>query len=66
MSKNTNETKPDKATEETTGSNRSKVLPCTCAHEYQDQRYGKNQRVHTRGGKSGAYFWTCTVCGAKK
>lgn len=38
------------------------VLPCTCAHHYQDLFWGKGQRVFNVG-KEGR---VCTVCGAKK
>lgn len=65
MTNKTDDAKADKA-EETSGSSRSKVLPCKCESEYQDQKYGKNQRVHSRGGKSGTYHWTCSICGARK
>lgn len=35
---------------------------CVCASEFQDQRYGKQTRVHTIGkGKV-----HCTVCGTEK
>ena len=40
------------------------ILPCTCDHAYQDQRYGKGMRVHNpekrRPGMPQTY--TCTVC----
>lgn len=36
-----------------------KVLECVCEHEYQDQRYGKWQRVHNPRAKG----YVCTVCG---
>ena len=36
----------------------TKIIPCVCSHEYQDQAYGKGKRVHN--GKSGS--WRCTVC----
>ncbi len=38
------------------------VLPCNCAHDYQDKVYGKNQRVHTPAAKG----HRCTICGAMK
>lgn len=40
----------------------SVVLPCTCAHAYQDEVYGKGQRVFNIGSQNRA----CTVCGAKR
>lgn len=42
----------------------TKVMPCTCKHEFQDEKYGKNMRVFNErmsGGKSNG--WRCTVCG---
>lgn len=40
------------------------VRPCSCQHEYQDQKYGKGLRVkNTTEKKSGERFVTrCTVC----
>jgi len=41
----------------------TKILPCTCQSEYQDQRYGKGNRVHNpRKEKT----YACTVCGREK
>lgn len=39
------------------------IKKCTCRHEYQDERYGKGNRVHnmTKDDKN-AY---CTVCDSK-
>lgn len=48
----------------------TKILPCSCEHEFQDKRYGKKKRLHNKAngnsvaGNSDA--WTCTVCGKKK
>ena len=44
----------------------TKVLPCSCANEYQDRKYGKGRRLHNKGKREGesAYF-KCTVCGLK-
>ena len=38
---------------------------CTCKHEYQDKKYGKNKRVFNKlAPKSGqAQEYRCTVCG---
>lgn len=45
--------------------NRTKLLLCSCQHEYQDEMYGKKVRVHNWAdfahNKSGG--WRCTVCG---
>jgi len=40
----------------------SVISGCRCSNDYQDQRYGKGQRVFnsTNGG-----FGRCTVCGAE-
>lgn len=43
------------------------VRTCSCAHKYQDEKYGKYMRVHNKAvGSGGAESWTCTVCGLKK
>lgn len=43
------------------------IKPCTCQHTYQDEKYGKGQRVHNGGkGKAGENVWICTVCGVRK
>ena len=39
----------------------TKLLPCTCTHQYQDLVY-HGLRIHNRiDGKSNA--WRCVVCG---
>ena len=48
-------------------SDTTKVLPCACAHEYQDKQYGKGNRLHNwarAAMKTGG--WRCTVCGKEK
>lgn len=35
------------------------IKPCACTSEFQDQRYGIKQRVHTVTNKG----LRCTVCG---
>lgn len=40
-----------------------KILKCTCKHEFQDSKYGKGMRVHTKKG-NGDYV--CTVCSTKR
>ena len=43
----------------------TKILHCPkCKeNEYQDEKYGKNMRVHNRCGKEkGKMGWRCTVC----
>lgn len=45
----------------------TKVIACTCKHEFQDKRYGIGQRVHNEmraDNKKGLY--RCTVCGNVK
>ncbi len=41
----------------------TKVKKCNCKNDFQDERYGKGNRLHNeRGGKNrGSY--RCTVCG---
>lgn len=44
------------------------ILKCTCSHQYQDETYGKGNRVHNRckfGTKDGG-GGRCTVCGRVK
>ena len=38
----------------------TKILRCTCEHEFQDKRYGKGKRVHNR--KADKTKFVCTVC----
>ena len=47
----------------------TKILSCTCKHEFQDKRYGLKMRVHNSLGKSGRAkivaqirLFRCTVC----
>lgn len=35
---------------------------CGCKHDFQDKRFGKNQRLHTKCTDG----WRCTVCENKK
>ena len=47
---------------ETPGS-RTSVRMCSCAHDVQDQLYGRSKRVFNRAKtKSGGTVWRCTVC----
>jgi len=41
----------------------TKILYCSCTHEYQDKHYGSGRRLHNEAAKK---EWTCTVCGARK
>lgn len=44
------------------------LIQCTCTSKFQDERYGKNVRVHNQARnhptKQGG--WRCTVCGREK
>lgn len=43
----------------------TEIMKCSgCKpHPYQDEIYGKNQRVFNQKADGG---WTCTICGTKK
>ena len=41
-------------------------MECVCQHEFQDKRYGKNQRLHNPIKDKKGYNWRCTVCGREK
>lgn len=36
----------------------TEIKKCSCEHGYQDQKYGKGQRVHNKTTKG----WRCSVC----
>ena len=38
------------------------IKPCKCEHEFQDRKYGRNQRVHNTCNKGAR----CSVCGDTK
>lgn len=40
----------------------TKVLRCTCKHEFQDERYGRGKRLHNKLADKATYDWRCTVC----
>lgn len=42
---------------------KSDVRPCKCQNAYQDEKYGKGQRVQNNTAKEGVM--RCTVCGAE-
>lgn len=44
----------------------TRIIKCTCEHEYQDKRYGKKKRVHNEAKDGNDVAWTCTVCDKKK
>lgn len=43
----------------------TKIMPCTCTHQYQDATYGPGKRVHNMKGDGARKEtgWVCTVCG---
>lgn len=41
----------------------SKLIKCTCKHDFQDKQYGKQQRLANINEKEDSA--TCTVCGNK-
>lgn len=41
----------------------SKVMQCSCKHDFQDQQYGKGMRLFNEIGKGGNDGYRCTVCG---
>lgn len=44
----------------------TKVIHCTCNHDYQDQLHGNHRRVaNLCGGAKAGKGWRCTVCGVK-
>ena len=48
--------------------NSKNIYKCNCKSKFQDDRYGKNMRVHTYGEKKYAANpgIQCTVCGTIK
>lgn len=46
----------------------TKIMTCSCEHEYQDKKYGKYKRVFNKKAKpgTGGIMWHCTVCGKGK
>lgn len=39
----------------------TKIIRCTCEHDYQDKKHGKGKRVGNKIAKDGNYY-RCTVC----
>ena len=65
------ETKAAKASKESaktegTSKNKIKITACTCKHDYQDSKYGKQQRVHNPFKKGDSFGHRCTVCGTER
>jgi hypothetical protein len=46
------------------GNVNTKVMKCTCEHAYQDEKYGKKQRLHNKKAEKKGY--RCTVCATEK
>lgn len=46
----------------------TRILKCTCKHEFQDERYGKGKRVHNKKKPvaAGISEWECTVCSKRR
>lgn len=45
----------------------TKIVQCTCEHEFQDKTFGKKMRVHNKLQSSpGNEKYRCTVCGKEK
>lgn len=45
--------------------NETKILKCSCAHTYQDEKYGAYNRVHTpmqKAERAEHRKYRCTVC----
>lgn len=43
------------------GSINTRIMACTCKHEFQDTQYGKGKRVFNK--QIGDNKWACSVCG---
>ena len=45
----------------------TKIITCTCKHEYQDRTYGNGKRVANKANKAvDGDRYRCTVCGELK
>ena len=42
-----------------------KIMKCSCKHEFQDEKYGKGNRIFNPAGKGSdqGKGYRCTVCG---
>ena len=40
----------------------TRVMPCSCKHEQQDELYGKGRRVFNKTEKTPGEVWRCSVC----
>lgn len=47
----------------------TKILPCTCKQDYQDEAYGRGKRVHNATAvklSNGEFKYRCTGCGTER
>ncbi len=44
----------------------TRVLPCSCQHDFQDKKYGKGKRLMNLTIKRNPTVWRCTVCGKER
>lgn len=51
---------------EKSGGSGTVIKPCTCKHEYQDQKFGFGNRIHNNAAAKSGHKCRCTVCGDKK
>lgn len=44
------------------------VMPCTCPSTFQDQRYGRDKRLHNKrlSNKTNVPEYRCTICGTSR
>ena len=44
------------------------IKHCSCVNEYQDEKYGKGNRVHNecKGATKDKHVYRCTVCSNEK
>jgi len=40
----------------------TKILKCECKHDFQDRRYGFQNRLHNGTTKANTPKWRCSVC----
>lgn len=42
----------------------TKVLSCSCKHDFQDKKYGRSKRLHNKmaGSEKALKRYRCTVC----
>ena len=42
--------------------NGTKIMKCTCEHEFQDSNFGKGYRLFNQTARVKPIVWRCTVC----